>query len=441
MGLKRRVGRSLIIVLFAGASMMVLALTSMISVPVSRADNPDEPLNALMMGGLGWPTPSAAWMDAIITDYIDPATGGHYTPLPVLTPESFASTSISTGLANLQAAMTHQQAVDPGQPYVVEGYSESAIIATDEKIQLMEAGQPATDATFLLLGSPNVPDGGVFERFAGLVIPGLVGFNFNGAEPTDVGIPTVDIVNQYDLLADYPQFPLDSVADLNALFGFVYAHGGYGDGYVPGFTLLWPPSAPLAGPFADQYFLGSSEVVKQVDGDTTFYFIPTTELPLLDPLRSLGVPESILNIVQPALQVIVEEGYDRSIPFGDPTPAQLIPTTDPITFSLEFAKAVVQGANNAFGLFGAQLPGATELENQLDEAQSWSTQEIGVPYDQAVSAINDAFNPFTASTELEAPLGQAIQSLLDLTGIQQDVLDPVLGLFGSFGSFLASFAG
>jgi hypothetical protein len=87
------------------------------------------------------------------------------------------------------------------------------------------------------------------------------------------------------------------------------------------------------------------------------YFIPTTELPLLDPLRSLGVPESVLNIFQPALQVIVEAGYDRSIPFGDPTPAERIPTIDPATFTLEFANAVVQGANNAFELFGAQLPG------------------------------------------------------------------------------------
>jgi hypothetical protein len=56
----------------------------------------------------------------------------------------------------------------------------------------------------------------------------------------------------------------------------------------------------------------------------------------LDPLQSLGVPESVFNIFQPALQVIVEAGYDRSIPFGDPTPAELIPTIDPVTFSLEF---------------------------------------------------------------------------------------------------------
>ncbi len=86
--------------------------------------------------------------------------------------------------------------------------------------------------------------------------------------------------------------------------GFIYAHAAYGDGPLPEeIPAIWPPSVPLSGPFADEYLLGSTEIVKQVDGDTTFYFIPTTELPLLDPLRSLGVPESVLSIFQPALQV------------------------------------------------------------------------------------------------------------------------------------------
>ena len=184
--------------------------------------------------------------------------------------------------------------------------------------------------------------------------------------------------------------------------------------------------------------LGSTEIVKQVDGDTTFYFIPTTELPLLDPLRSLGVPESVLNIFQPALQVIVEAGYDRSIPFGDPTPAELIPSIDPVTFLLEFANGVVLGADNAFELFGAQLPGFTDLEGFFASAESWSEQTIGVPYDQAVTELNNDFNPFTAFAELEAPLGQDIENLLEVTGIQQDVLDPIFGLIGPLGGLFTS---
>ena len=58
----------------------------MSSVPVARADDPDDPLTALMMGGTAMPTPSEYWQDTIVTDYIDTATGDSYTPLVVPTP-------------------------------------------------------------------------------------------------------------------------------------------------------------------------------------------------------------------------------------------------------------------------------------------------------------------------------------------------------------------
>jgi hypothetical protein len=432
MGLNRQIGRSLIIVLLAGASMLLVAW---VSAPISRADNPDDPLDALMMGGTGMPTPSEFWQDTIVTDYIDPATGQNYTPVMVPTPESLSSTTVPIGLADLQAVMAQQPA---GQPYVVEGYSQSADIVVAEKSELMQTGQHP-DVTLLMLGDPDRPNGGIDERFVGMFTPGLGMGDLTGAEPTDAGIPTIDIANQYDWVADYPQFPIDPVADLNAILGLIYGHAAYGDGPLPEeVPSIWPPSAPLSGPFADEYVLGSTEIVKQVDGDTTFYFIPTTELPLLDPLRSLGVPESVLNIFQPALQVIVEAGYDRSIPFGDPTPAELIPTIDPATFTLEFANAVVQGANNAFELFGAQLPDYAQIESMFASAESWSEQTIGVPYDQVVNELNADFNPFTAYDELEGPIGQDIENLLVETGIQQNILDPILGLVGPLGGLFTS---
>jgi hypothetical protein len=419
----------LIIALFACAPMALMS-------PIAKADDPDDPLNALMMGATGMPTPSEFWQDTIVTDYIDPATGSDYTPVMVATPASYASTSAPIGLADLQAAMAAQQLNYPGDPYLVEGYSQSAQIVVAEKIDLMEAGQHP-DVTFLMLGDPYRPNGGMVERLTGLVIPGI-GL-FNGNDPTDAGIPTIDIANQYDGFADFPQFPIDPVSDLNDLLGIIYAHAGYGDGPLPEeIPSLWPPSEPLTGPYTDEYTLGSTETVQQVDGDTTFYFIPTTDLPLLDPLRSLGVPESVLNIFQPALQVIVEAGYDRSIPFGDPTPADLIPTIDPATFTLEFANGVVQGTNNAFELFGAQLPDFTQIESDFASAEAWSETNIGVPYDQVVNELNTDFNPFTAFFDLEAPLGQDLDSFFEATGIQQLVLDPILGIIGPLGGLFTS---
>ncbi len=427
--------RSLTVALFAVASvtgLALLAVMSAFSVPLAKADNPDDALNALMMGGTGMPTPSTEWMDSIISEYIDPATGGTYTPVVVTTPEALpVDLTVAEGLTDLQTAMGQQQLADPNRPYVIEGYSQSALIAVDEKedlAALAASGHQIPDVTVALFGSGNRPDGGIYERLDGLYVPGLE-VDANGAEPTNLGIPTIDVAIQYDGLADMPEYPVNLVADLNDLLGVIYEHTSYGSGAVPG---LFPSSTPLEGPYADQFVLGSSEIVMQQTGDTTFYLIPTTQLPLLDPLLDLGVPESWLNIIQPALQVIVEAGYDRSVPFGDATPFELIPSIDPVTFLLEFANGVVQGADNAFELFGAQLPGFTDLESFFASAESWSEQDIGVPYDQVVTELNNAFDPFTLFTELERPLGEGIEDVLTATGIQQ-ALDPVLGLIGPLG--------
>ncbi len=402
----------------------------------AHADSPEDALTALVMGGTFMPTPSQRWQEAIVSDYIDPATGGTYTPVTVPYPASGASTSIPTGLANLQAAMAQQP---DGRPYLVSGYSQSAQIAVLEKINLMQSGQPAPDVTFFLLGSGNRPNGGFLERFEGLVIPGMPGLDFNGAEPTNGGIATIDVTAQYDANSDFPQFPINLVADFNALLGFIYTHGGYGGGPLPQLVpAVWPPSEPMTGPFVDEYVLGSTEIVKQITGDTTFYFIPTAELPLLSPLRTLGVPESWLDVVQPALRVIVEAGYDRSVPFGEPTPAQLIPTLDPVTFALQFAQASVQGADNALNLIGLDLPGYAELMGLFDDARAWSADEIGAPYAQVVSWLNDYINPFTAFTAIAGPIGEAVQLLFDVTGVQAYLLDPALGLIGTLGGLVTS---
>ena len=428
----RQLRRPLTLALFAVASTALPALTSMTSLPIAKADDPSD---ALMMGGTGMPTPSAEWMDSIISEYIDPATGGDYAPVVVTTPEALpVDYTVATGLTDLQAAMIQQQLADPGAPYVIEGYSQSALIAVDEESDLAATaadGQQVPDVTVALFGSGNRPDGGIYERLDGLYVPGLE-VDANGAEPTDLGIPTVDVAIQYDGLADVPQYPVNLVADLNDLLGIIYEHTSYGSGAVAG---LFPSSTPLAEPFTDQYVLGSSEIVMQQTGDTTFYLVPTTELPLLDPLLDVGVPESVLNIVQPALQVVVEAGYDRAVPFGDPTAFELIPSVDPATFTLEFANGVVQGADNALALFGAQLPDFSELESFFSSAESWSEQAIGVPYDQAVTELNNAFDPFTLFTDLERPVGEGIEDILTATGVQQ-ALDPILGLIGPLGQLI-----
>ena len=50
---------------------------------------------------------------------------------------------------------------------------------------------------------------------------------------------------------------------------------------------------------------------------------------MFGPLRTLGVPEPLIDVFEPFFKVIVELGYDRTIPPWEPTPARLIPTIDP----------------------------------------------------------------------------------------------------------------
>jgi len=131
-----------------------------------------------------------------------------------------------------------------------------------------------------------------------------------------------------------PLSPLNLVADLNALLGTVYVH-----------TYSWDVSLP-PDPTTSPAYQGTH-------GDTSYYFFPTEELPLFGPLRTLGVPEKYIDVVEPVFKVIVELGYDRSIPPWQPTPARLIPMHDPATVATDLVNALGEGITNAKALTGS----------------------------------------------------------------------------------------
>ena len=116
---------------------------------------------------------------------------------------------------------------DPGNDHlVIYGYSQGATSRTWRSNRLAEQypeGTTAPDIDFVLGGDPNLPNGGLFARFPGLYIP-ILDWSFNGPEPTDTQFDTVVITRQYDAFADFPLYPLNLVADLNAFLGFIYVH-------------------------------------------------------------------------------------------------------------------------------------------------------------------------------------------------------------------------
>ena len=91
-------------------------------------------------------------------------------------------------------------------------------------------------------------------------------------------------------------------------------------------------------------------------GDTSYYFFENPDLPLFGPLRTLGVPESLIDVVEPFFRVIVELGYDRSIKPWEPTPARLIPPLNPVKLVADLVAAIGEGFNNALAIVSPPPP-------------------------------------------------------------------------------------
>lgn len=348
---------------FAAAALLVAGLA--VPGPITAPGAPvtagvDLAATALYMGGTGHPLSipqdSTSYIQAYVNwaynDFVGPSglcTGGdpgcaqstaygpqQFWPITGLTNMTFDQ-SVPIGLANLNACLRGMACVVTDAPftttgtrvltdtaYTVFGYSQSGAIASLQKSDLI-AHPPAGAVSFVFVSNPNRPNGGVLERFVGAYIP-LLDVTFNGAtvtnSPQPTPLTTVDVVHQYDPVADFPTNPLNLLADLNALMGFYYEHPEEGAG-----------TPVLQGQFQD----------------TTYYLIPTVsgELPLIRPLNLLPFLGPLLaTVVDPPLRVLVEAGYDRSLNPGAPTPAKWLYVPNPIATTANFLAAIPTGWDN-----------------------------------------------------------------------------------------------
>jgi len=147
----------------------------------------------------------------------------------------------------------------------------------------------------VLVGNENAPNGGILERFdlpAGTQpsIPSL-GLTFSGPESSDL-YPTDVYTNEYDGFADFPQYPIDPLSDINALLGIAFQHTTY--------LGLTPEQ------IQDAIQLPTSAT----DTLTNYYMIPDTTLPLLDPLQLIPfIGNPLADLLNPDLSVLVNLGY------------------------------------------------------------------------------------------------------------------------------------
>jgi hypothetical protein len=391
---------------------VIVVLSTVLLTPVSQALRLSADSTALILGRTSVPTPDDAYVEIVKNQYIVPTHRGQdIIYIPVATPQEFwplsallfrlpgltlgpgeiwgpggpgwpdepwwklsglfdltINQSLRAGVTDLEQAM----AKAGNDNLVIYGYSQGAGVANLEKRKLAEqypVGTKAPDIDFVLGGDPNLPNGGVASRFAGLYLP-ILDWTFNGPAPTDTQFDTTVIVRQYDI-EDFPLYPLNVVADLNALLGAIYVH-------FYGFDVSLAPDS------------STSPAVQSQHGDTTYHYFPTADLPLFGPLRTLGVPEAVIDVVEPFFKVIVELGYDRSIPLWVPTPARLFPTPDPAKVATDLVNAFGEGIDNALALVGA--PPLLSISESATTATPKSTDALSAT-EPAIADVSPELTP------------------------------------------------
>ena len=244
--------------------------------------------------------------------------------------------SVQAGVADLEEAM----AAHGNDHLVIYGISQGSLVATVEKRKLAEqypAGTEAPDIDFVLMRYIQSA-----QRRLVRPVPGPL--------PSDPRLdvqrpradrhpvrhgrhqPAVRLLGRFPVVSAQSHRPFErgSGRRLRAL--------------VP---LRRQPGCPIRR---------SRRRIQGKHGDTSYYFFETPDLPLFGPLRTLGVPEPVIDVVEPFFREIVELGYDRSIPPWEPTPARLIPTHDPATVAADLVDAIGEGINNAQALLGSPPP-------------------------------------------------------------------------------------
>jgi hypothetical protein len=283
--------------------------------------------------------------------------------------------------------------------------------------QLQDQGVPSDDVHFVLVGDTANPDGGLLERFDVPVgsdpsVPSF-GVTFGDATPDNL-YPTDVYTLEYDGFADFPQYPIDPLSDLNAFAGMIYEHLTYLD-------------------------LGSGQIQNALPLETTgdtltdYYMIQVQDLPLLDPLQLIPVVGNPLaDLLQPDMKVLVNLGYGSITdgwsqgPANVPTPFELFPTN--INWA-EVLTALENGAQQGIQTAIADLenPDNYQITSLLDNPSLSALVDAAY-----TSGLIDTLQP-TSLALTQAELIQAGFPVSDAT-----LLSPPTDLVNDFTSTLSA---
>ncbi|HJT93862.1 MAG TPA: PE-PPE domain-containing protein [Mycobacterium sp.] len=237
-----------------------------------------------------------------------------------------------------------------GDDIVVFSFSESAVVASLVKRDLVDNYVPGDMASFFLVSNAMRGNGGILMRGFGLPSIPFLGITFYGATSTDSEVvddggtpedptddtyayPTVDVAQQYDFFGgDAPYRLLNLLATINSLAAYYYLHGD-----------------TVNRPLTEAQYQGRL-------GDTTYYLFPARTLPILMPLEQLGVPSPIVRFLDTMTRVAVEDAYLRGVNPGVPTAGSLMPIGNPIALALNLLAAIPVAIDDASQEMGLGRP-------------------------------------------------------------------------------------
>lgn len=202
-------------------------------------------------------------------------------------PVSYPYLERSAGAEDLQSAVV----LDTSDgPIVVFGYSQGARVVSQWLEEYADAPGARTpdQLSIVLIGNPDRKHGGAHVHL-GQITP-------------ETQYDVLDISREYDMASDWPDRPLNLLALANAYAGMRYIHIDYAgvDIYDPG-NYVWK------------------------EGNTTYVFVPTENIPLLEPLRRMGL-DALADQLNAPLKAKIDRAYDRSyLPATPGWPAELLP--------------------------------------------------------------------------------------------------------------------
>ncbi|MEW5812505.1 MAG: PE-PPE domain-containing protein [Actinomycetota bacterium] len=223
-------------------------------------------------------------MSPLPSGYINKTLNGAVCAAPsTCTPIPYLTFVTPTGTAALDEVLKD----NPDEPVVIFAYSNGAQAAEywiAEHADDPDA-PPAENVTFIFMGNSIRKYGGADSEF------GI-------SQPSQYKV--IDVAREYDPVADFPDNPANLLALANAMAGAFSMHDYRDVDIDDPNNIVW------------------------TEGNTTYVLVPTEKLPLLNPLRLVGL-NALADQLNDPLKEIVDQGYDRSyIPTDEPAATKTV---------------------------------------------------------------------------------------------------------------------